>query len=83
MSIVLFFNESDPPIPNTWRRPETWHKERGVKAITVCSAGHLGSVLTHTIDDNGVVNPSVVCGVTGCDFHEFVKLNDWPQPDKF
>lgn len=33
----------------------------------------------HTINNTGHVHPSLVCPV--CDFHEFVKLEDWEGVD--
>ena len=32
---------------------------------------------THTINEDGVVHPSVVCPVSTCRFHAFVKLGGW------
>lgn len=34
----------------------------------------------HTIDDGGIVTPSVVCPYDGCAFHEMVRLLDWQIP---
>lgn len=55
--------------------------------VTICCAnGHLATVahLTHpelhrghTIATDGEVSPSVVCPITGCDYHEFVRLVGW------
>jgi hypothetical protein len=55
--------------------------------VTVrCSRGHLSSLDSnfdrprrnhHVISDDGSVSPSVVCPHEGCDFHEFIKLEDW------
>ncbi|SDO47683.1 hypothetical protein SAMN05444050_4230 [Afipia sp. GAS231] len=39
-----------------------------------------GFILTlrrHSIDLNGNVSPSVVCPAPGCNFHEFIRLDDW------
>ena len=42
-----------------------------------CSNGHLASIADHLIADNGHVSPSLVCPTEGCNFHEFVILEDW------
>lgn len=50
----------------------------GQKAIVRCPGGHslfLGE--THKILSDGQVMPSLVCGVEGCGFHEFVRLMGW------
>jgi hypothetical protein len=35
----------------------------------------------HTIERDGAVQPSVVCTIGGCSFHEFVKLEGWTEAD--
>ncbi len=42
-----------------------------------CPQGHLGVLPNHEIDKEGLVTPSVVCPKPSCDFHSFVKLEDW------
>jgi hypothetical protein len=32
----------------------------------------------HNIDSDGVVTPSLICPREHCDFHEMVRLLDWP-----
>ena len=32
------------------------------------------SIFKHSIDDNGNVTPSVVCPLTACGFHQYIKL---------
>lgn len=57
-----------------------YHDEPGYPPIMVCSNGHLGSIgKRHSIDPDGTVNPSVVCHVEGCSFHEFVILDSYYQ----
>lgn len=51
-------------------------------ATIMCPEGHIGSISNHTIDDQGVVNPSVVCPWEGCDFHDFIQLEGWERLDK-
>ncbi len=54
------------------------------KASAVISAhlscpdcGETASLGDHTIDADGLVNPSLVCPHKGCAFHEFVVLEGW------
>jgi len=50
----------------------------GQKAVVMCSNGHslfLGE--THTIQADGQVMPSLVCGIEGCGFHKIVRLMGW------
>jgi len=34
---------------------------------------------THEVAATGVVTPSVICPNEGCDWHEHVRLLDWPH----
>lgn len=47
------------------------------QVVTRCINGHVGSLVTHTIADDGRVWPSVVCQHKDCNFHEFIRLMDW------
>jgi len=52
--------------------------QAGPKAVVMCPNGHslfLGE--THTIQADGQVMPSLVCGIDGCGFHKFVRLMGW------
>jgi hypothetical protein len=57
--------------------------EAGRTAYVKCPNGHLAGIESHTIDDDGCVDPSVVCdgdGVTAgpkCGWHEFITLEGW------
>lgn len=49
-----------------------------------CPNGHCCH-LPHAIAADGTVTPSAVCPVTGCGFHEHLKLDGWDlgaKPDK-
>ena len=46
-------------------------------ATLVCSRGHFGALLDHTIHADGQVTPSAVCPAADCDFHEVVRLVGW------
>lgn len=70
---------SDPP-PMHWKpcHPSTM---RRFKAEMTCSAGHSLVLRSHQIAEDGRVQPSVVCTVPGCSFHEFVRLQTWEFGD--
>lgn len=59
--------------------PLTWKYLRigdGIFSATfTCPKKHTGSLLDHSILDNGRVEPSVRCNL--CDFHDFVLLEGW------
>lgn len=60
--------------------PLTWRKvmrDGQPRATMVCANGHYGALVDHTISQDGTVTPSVVCPVTGCGFHEYVRLDGW------
>lgn len=68
---------SDRAKPNTWG--VNILSDGRTQIITRCSHNHIGSLTDHTIADDGTVSPSVVCQHPGCDFHEFIKLDEWPS----
>ncbi len=75
MPIVIPYDEAQGK--NTW-----WFNvlTGGRKiAITRCSNGHVGSLEDHEIAPDGTVSPSVVCQVEGCDFHDYIKLEDYEK----
>lgn len=51
--------------------------------VVCCPHGHLSTLRHlsrnegHQIAPDGTVSPSVVCPHDGCDFHEFVRLENW------
>jgi len=48
------------------------------KASIVCpECGRMRLIISHTINADGTVSPSVVCGMSDCSFHEFIKLEEW------
>jgi hypothetical protein len=47
------------------------------QVITRCANGHIGSLGNHRIAADGTVSPSVVCQHPGCNYHEFIRLEDW------
>jgi len=51
----------------------------GVLAVLVCPNGHHACICSerHTINATGEVSPSCICPRDGCNFHDFVKLENW------
>ena len=73
----------------TWW-PDTWGDGEGYTVSVKCPNGHISALFSrrdgnpdsthHVIADDGTVSPSVVCPRDGCDFHEFIVLDDWAVP---
>lgn len=59
----------------TWR---LWALGAHVRVIVCCPRCGLESTLAHEVRTNGDVEPSAVCPHEGCNFHEFIRLEDWP-----
>jgi len=49
---------------------------RPVCAVVVCPNGHQAA-LRHRVGEDGVVTPSVVCPISGCDWHVWARLEGW------
>ena len=79
VTIARFSGDGDPP-PFRWKacHPSTMTR---FKAKLCCPAGHSLVLKGHSIDASGLVWPSVVCPESGCNFHEFVELEDWDLGD--
>ena len=71
---------AQPQAAMTWLPLKT---PSGLSASFVCSNGHDGTLLDHTIGADGRVSPSVVCegipGGEGCIFHEHIRLVGWSE----
>jgi hypothetical protein len=67
-----------PPLHWTACHPST---QRRFKADLTCFRGHGISLKNHKIAADGRVVPSVVCLAPGCDFHEYVRLDEWSGGD--
>lgn len=54
-------------------------------AMTTCANGHTLRMSSdvHAIAADGTVWPSYVCAVSGCAFHEWVKLGGWDASHVF
>lgn len=61
--------------PLTWRGLKMTDGRRS--ALVCCANGHAASPEDHVIAADGIVNPSLVCGVEGCGWHVFVRLEGW------
>ncbi len=51
-------------------------KDNATVTCPDCGKNH---VLDHEIDDAGIVTPSLECPSWGCDFHDMVVLEGWPN----
>lgn len=60
-----------PPAPAWW--------PFGAGVMLRCPSGHVGR-LDHEIATDGTVSPSVMCMNPGCDFHDYVTLDEWTEP---
>jgi hypothetical protein len=55
-------------------------KDGSITALVKCpGCDRHASLSGHEIKDDGCVHPSLVCPRDGCEFHEFVKLEDWDK----
>ena len=58
-----------------WRVVRT---DKGDKAKFRCpECGIYGYITNHRIDDDGKVNPSVVCSEIKCSFQKYIILKNW------
>jgi hypothetical protein len=66
--------------------PGSWSVQTGDKGewavFVMCLNGHIGSLIDHSIDEQGRVFPSLVCPESdkGCDFHIHATLDEWDSP---
>jgi hypothetical protein len=77
---VTTFTRKPPEEDVFAKTPLTWTVLRtteGWSALAVCPNGHAASLDDHTIADDGVVTPSVVCPTKDCGFHDSIKLEGW------
>ena len=64
--------------PGTWTTRERRDEPGKKRVIIGCpGCGRRGDLDDHTVDENGIVSPSVVCPHKGCTFHDYVALKDW------
>lgn len=82
-----------PPAPLTWgyatRLRHTdgrWACQTGQDlALCTCREGHTTRLTgrVHTVAADGTVQPSYVCPVGGCTFHEWVRLEGWDPAHEY
>lgn len=74
--MALTIKKGDEVKPGYWGRPND-------EEVSVCcpDCGKAGALTDHDIDKSGYVRPSLVCPNDDCDFHQFVKLEDWSADD--
>ena len=56
--------------------PNVWWKTGNLLSVKCPDCGGVG-ILSHEVNSEGVVSPSLVCPYDGCSFHRFVKLEGW------
>lgn len=54
----------------------------GPAVVVQCPKCEKWYSLDHDVDSDGRVTPSLNCPTTGCDFHEFVRLDGWGKGDE-
>lgn len=76
------FDEQPPPL--TWDYLSPWPGGPRDLAMVTCSNGHTTRMTTavHAVDHGGVVAPSYVCTVEGCDFHRMIVLVGWDSDER-
>ena len=65
-------------------QPKKRWKREGQDIWVTCPDCGLRATLSrhkHTIDDDGLVTPSLICITETCDFHEHVRLVGWRKDD--
>ncbi len=72
----------DHDLPLTWRNYRYQNKILECSPVIVCPNGHYLSIHKHTISEEGIVIPSVVCPINDCSFHEFIKLENYRYDKK-
>ena len=60
----------------TWKGVKLSDGSRGA-SFTCPHCRQTASLIDHEIDENGDVNPSVVCPDRICEFHRYIRLLDW------
>lgn len=70
---------SDLPSDEYAARRVYGDRGRTLLCFVTCPAGHTCALTSppHTIASDGTAQPSLVCPVAGCGFHEFVTFDGW------
>lgn len=69
------YSQNNDYLPGTWKGLKT---STGRSASFTCPNGHTASLVDHTINPDGRVEPSVVCPYEDCQFHEYIQLAGLP-----
>jgi hypothetical protein len=65
--------------PNSWKRVRVTNPAHaGDRVLYTCPNGHTGRLNGWDVDLEGRVTPSVDCTQDGCDFHDHIRLLEWP-----
>lgn len=70
------YDGTDGPAGHWSRHPDF----PAVPTLWCPGCGRGASLYDHAIRPDGSVVPSVVCPFDGCQYHEFVTLQDWEPP---
>lgn len=72
---------SIPRAGAVWPSAGTWSPRivdgQPTASLACPKCGNAGSLSTHRISATGVVQPSVGCNNSECDFHDHVVLEEW------
>lgn len=82
MIIFKLSPDFENDFPLTWRNYKYEGKILECSPVIVCSNGHYLSIHKHTILEDGTVNPSVVCPVKDCNFHDYIKLEGYVNKEE-
>lgn len=63
--------------PGTWKSLKVGKVRSASLNCPLC--GEMGLLTDHTIQENGDVDPSVICSNDICTFHEYISLTGWSQ----
>ena len=69
--------QTPPLLAWAWWRPVPEHAPW---IVLTCGHGHVGHLdvpAVHQVAADGTVSPSCVCPMAGCDWHVWVRLQDW------
>lgn len=54
-----------------------WQHFQGTAVVKCLNCNKRATLSKHVIELDGTVKPSLVCPYADCNFHEFVKLEEW------
>lgn len=78
--MIIFKHDSKAEdLPLTWRKLKLANGR--ISATIICPNKHYGALINHEILEDGTVQPSVVCPIQGCGFHDNIKLEGWDRDE--